>query len=251
MASTTRPPPVQNRPRLPARKGRDRPKKMVASPAVPRLVLVPLPDRRAESVCVVGNGHSALGRGAEIDAHDFVVRCTSFVTAHRGESGGRVDAWAWFGSPALWPAVLKYPDGKPECWFVLPRAGKAFNGKAMDFAAKVAAERKMPFYCVDPLLFAAARNALKSQPSTGFIAVLMAICRLHPARLTLVGFDATLPTNYGWDEPYPVRPWVTDGKRAFGHNFVLEKMLLDDIAKKKRFGSLAWKTEISWWRGPE
>jgi hypothetical protein len=199
---------------------------------------------------VVGNGFSPLGKGAMIDSHDFVVRCTSCVTAHQGEAGSKIDAWAWFGNANLWPNLYKIPDGKFQSWFILNPASKKFNSDACAYAARLSEARGLPFAPISPGLFNLARTVLKVQPSTGFLAILMALQRLHPRRMTVVGMDATLPTNPGWDEPHPVKLWKTDGKRAYGHNFVREKQLLAASIKAKRFGPLFWTTDIEWVRLP-
>jgi hypothetical protein len=186
-----------------------------------------------------------MGMGGMIDSHDFVVRCTSWVTAHRGQSGAKISAWAWFGSPALWPKVYAIPEGRWESWFVLVPSGKTFNVSASYFAKGVATAHG-PNYEIDPALWNLAKSVLRVQPSTGFLAVLMALQRLHPSRLTIVGMDCTLPTNPYWDEPFRVKNWPTDGKRAFGHNYVREKQLLAGSVKNKRFGPMFWETEIDW-----
>jgi hypothetical protein len=197
-------------------------------------------------LCVVGNGWSPIGHGPWIDGHDFVVRCTSCVTAHKRRAGWKTSAWAWFGNASLWPGVYQVPGDASESWFVLPRSGKRFHSEAYAYAQKLSANHGMRFRAIHEPIFSLAKSVLKIQPSTGFLAILMALHVMHPAKMTVIGMDATLPTKPGWDEPNPVRKWKTDGRRVFGHNFVREKELLAASIAAKRFGPMFWETDIEW-----
>ena len=71
------------------------------------------------TIAIVATGPSAEGCGAEIDACDFVVRISSWITQGATGAGVKVSALAGWGPPAeVAPEMLERRDW--EFWFLIP-----------------------------------------------------------------------------------------------------------------------------------
>lgn len=202
------------------------------------------------TVAIVGNGPSAEGRGAEIDACEFVVRCNNCIRMGAGRAGVRIDALAWFGDRE---SRCSPPPGDYEHWITLPphrhwpphwqhkggweKIVEAANGRAAirwvtDWqwqreAAELARVGAGPF---------AGRDW--TAPTTGFTAVDMALRALRPARLCLYGFDATAPDAPGYDA----------GPCSWQHDFTGEKLHLAALRDHGHWlgESLGWTIAVTW-----
>lgn len=175
-------------------------------------------------VAVVGNGPSALERGAEIDNCEFVIRCNECVGLNAG-SGTKLDALAWFGTlPGNAPPM----SGSHQHWLTLPPDRCAPPHIGLPAVACEAASGKALLRWVTDKQW----NVLSAQlvrvgqgafqggawtaPTTGFTAVAMALHALRPKVISLYGFDATSPDapNFG------------RGHQASQHDFHAEKLYL-------------------------
>lgn len=198
-------------------------------------------------VCVVGQGPSAAGCGGEIDACDFVVRLRSYWTAGAEDAGSKISAHAYFG----WWGGEEDPTG-PDCeqWFthcpqqlinhLCDDVTKALHGKPepsqcglalrrLGFFVKTAGHRRV--FVLGDDLWHQMRDYLGSHPSTGFVAVAMALSRFPRCRLMLRGFDSTMPqrANY-WDARQ-------DQEHAtLAHNMLAEKRALAEIDDRQWLG---------------
>jgi len=207
--------------------------------------------------CVVGNGPSAARRGAEVDACDFVVRCTWFpLMFPDGGAGRRLDAWAWFGSTLQSGRMGGAPEGGYEVWFTLPlsRCSVVAKGHAGDLVNAVRLAGARPISVVTEErwdLEARGLSALSERPwcapTTGLTAVDMALAR-SPDELLLVGFDATVPGRPGWGDARPVSPWRSD---AGGHDLLAGKRALYELLEGGRWLGRPCRTKLIWPDAPE
>ncbi len=147
-------------------------------------------------MCIVGNGPSAEGRGREIDGCDFVVRVNAWWRYAAEDAGSRIDAVAWFGADQdLWSRAPKLACEHWRTWCL--EQYESVPGRR-EYFDKVAAGRKV--YPLCDADWKAVHDYLHRHPSTGFIAIAMAINRWPHCELYLYGFDSTTPDrpNY-WD----------------------------------------------------
>lgn len=171
-------------------------------------------------LCVVGQGPSAKGRGREIDACDFVVRMKAFWRCGAEDAGEKIDAWAWLGGDAK---VTADPPPRLLCeqWLTYcPQQMKAHEkrGELFTAATKGRVVRQLTGEAWSRM-----KRYLKSDPSTGFVTVAMAMTAFSPEVLVLVGFDSTTPEKPNY---YDARhKWPT----IAGHQFDREKQALAGI----------------------
>jgi len=185
------------------------------------------------SVAVVGNGPSAAGRGAEIDACGFVVRCNWWQEAFpKGEAGTKVDA------VCIWPkAWTDRPDHRwfdGELWMSTPRGGARVPTwhRAVRWIPE---HRYYRLHEALVLLHRARTESTACWPSTGLVALYMAMMLKAP-RLLLVGFDATRIDAPGWGEFSKVNPWLD----VQGHDFCAEKLLIAELLREYN-GDVTWQ----------
>ncbi|KKN79764.1 hypothetical protein LCGC14_0336190 [marine sediment metagenome] len=144
-------------------------------------------------VAIVGNGPSAKGKGAEIDACDFVVRIKAWWRHGAKDAGEKINAWAWYGDHA---GLRECPVGMDgEVWFTQcsnqilahdpdkqERHLTAFANYSLGRPASWLSNQEW-----DRLV--ARRDS--HHPSTGMVAVAMALARFPGCELHLFGFDST------------------------------------------------------------
>lgn len=194
-------------------------------------------------VAVVGNGPSAIGCGAEIDACDFVVRCRSFWDRTK-DVGEKTNAVGWFGS---WEDDPFRPiDG--EHWFThcakqvgwLPCGGDGVERLGRFFDASVGKDRRM----LSDASWEKAVKFLGSHPSTGFIVVQMAMELLKPDELHLFGYDGSFGTfGHGAGDPIPL-------DQQNSHDMVSEKMALMDMLDGTFLGEQI-QCKVKWHNPPD
>lgn len=198
-------------------------------------------------LCVVGNGPSAEDHGAEIDACDFVVRIKAWWAHGAKDAGKRCDALAHYG----WGKWQERP--RPfmgEHWITQPVAQMREHPdgwKRIEFISRIAELR--PIRWVTGEMRQAAIKFLKCHPSTGFIAVLMALAARSPDELWLYGFDSTTPQ----------RPFYTDARgtplsASFlnnpPHDLLAEKRAITQILHGQWLGKPT-QTKLIWPDMPE
>lgn len=143
------------------------------------------------NVCVVGNGPSAEGRGAEIDACDFVVRIKAWWRHGAADAGTRIDAWAWYGCKR---GLTYIPPFRCQNWFThCPKQTQSHGSKIRRARRKSflehSSEQRTQF--LTDVQWQTMRSFTGKHPSTGMVAVFMAIERFPDCNLHLYGFDST------------------------------------------------------------
>ena len=185
-------------------------------------------------LCIVGLGPSAKGRGREIDACDFVVRMKAFWRCGAEDAGTKINAWAYYGyTGSSGDGVPKedivhhVPRGT-EHWFTHCRQQvqehAATHQERLDNARLAAGGD--PFHQLPGYLWLRAKRHLNRDPSTGFVAVCMAL-EYFTAELVLYGFDSTTTDkpNY-WD----ARGGVTEAELDnLPHHMDVEKRAIAEI----------------------
>ncbi len=198
--------------------------------------------------CVVGNGPSAEGKGAEIDACDFVVRIKAWW-AHGAENAGeRIDAWAWYGDEIQLAGPI--PEMNSERWFTQTVSQVRANPAAWDRVASLVRTASLqPIRWVPDLLWDAAFRRLEWHPSTGFVAVCMAIAIKRPDELVLYGFDSTAPdrANYQDARSEPLPPRLLSHPP---HDVLAEKRAMADLFNGKWLGEPC-RTALEWPQMPD
>jgi hypothetical protein len=190
-------------------------------------------------VCVVGSGPTAEGKGDEIDACDFVVRLKAFWLQSAADAGERIDAWATYGH-VRYPSELTQPR---ETWITQPLSRYAAHTDGEARCATLAND--MMGQRVRWLRGAQWREIehyTGLHPSTGLVAIHMALCELRPTWLLLYGFDATTP-----DRPNFVHARVEPGVPGpeVKHDFLREKQTIARLGAAEWLGKpcnvrLAW-----------
>lgn len=192
-------------------------------------------------VCVVGQGPSAEGKGAEIDRCDFVVRMMAFWQWGAKHAGIRTNALALFG----WGHWLERPPLKCEFWYTHCWAQMsiqdAVGWQRLEFLTRVA--DLQPIRWLPERLWHRLADHIDAHPSTGMVAVAMALEILKPAELVLYGFDSTLPDrpNYA-DARRPMRP---RDLRAPPHDVLAEKRAIAEIAEGRWLGEPC-EVKLTW-----
>jgi len=192
-------------------------------------------------IAVVGNGPSALGKGADIDACDFVVRTGQFKKVFKKGSAGKcMDAWAW-------PGYAKNNNLVPKqrhfaIWVTCPwKWHKGAHRKQN--VSRIAITRKLGVRAIPLERYLLVRHWVRHfsdrgkdlPPTTGLLAIAMAV-RMEPESLLLCGFDA--------GKPY------ADG-RAFStglHDYYAERKMLEALNRGVWLGDscdieIDWRTE--------
>lgn len=186
-------------------------------------------------IAVIGNGPSAKGLGAEIDACDFVVRTGQCINAFKeNEAGTKLSAWAWPGYPKMNRYV---PKGKGwQMWVTCP--AEWHKGEVrMPNVARIANQHKLNVQVLNLNEYTKVRVACKAlsgkdlPPTTGILAIHMALMK-KPAELLLAGFDCTIPTQPGF--------CYADGRKGLSvklHDYTAEKVLTGHLLEGKWLGA--------------
>lgn len=143
------------------------------------------------NVCVVGNGPSADGRGADIDACDFVVRLKGWWNRAAADAGSRIDAWAWYGCQE---GCRDKPEFTCEHWFTHSPKQTQKHDTATRRARRKWFDRYaegQPVHVLTNEQWTRLRASTGRDPSTGMVAIGMAIERFPDCHLHLYGFDST------------------------------------------------------------
>jgi hypothetical protein len=140
-------------------------------------------------LCVVGNGSSARGQGTIIDACDFVVRIKAWWQNGAADSGSRCDALAHYGwggggltefTREHWiTQTVDQVQGHDDGWGRLGYVNRVANHRPIRWLTKQA--------------WLSLETHLGSHPSTGIVAVAMALSVMKPTELVVYGFDSTTP----------------------------------------------------------
>ena len=196
-------------------------------------------------VSVVANGPSAAGKGKSIDNADKVVRIKAFWAHAAEDAGARTDAVAWFGDPYGWDS--RPADLYCEHWYThgpTQIMHNTVNGKRNLREFNKLADMQ-PIRWLTHEYWKRLAFRLKLCPSTGFIAVAMAMKVFKPDVLKLFGFDSTVPEQPHY---YDARtPYVDAG---FPHMMLKEKLLFAKILDGSWLGQPC-TTQLCWCAMPD
>jgi len=207
-------------------------------------------------MCIVGNGPSAGGKAAEIDACDFVVRMSGWWQSGAADSGHKLNAYAWFGAQEQRAIPEQYALVPFEHWITLPLLrcwpphttpkGKPHGGQWMNVVDK---STLRPIRWVTQAMWNREWAVLTQlsdaktpdcPPSTGFTAIDMAIHLYQPAEIVLYGYDATRKDRPGWGDHNP--QWDDNGP----HDLHLEKWLIDKLLTDGIWLGKPCNVKITW-----
>lgn len=185
-------------------------------------------------LCVVGNGPSAEGKAKEIDACDFVVRIKTWWQCAAENCGEKWDAHVHYG----WGTWDLRPRFRGVHWFsqTISQVRQHPQGwERLSFLANRAPLERIVL--LPDTIWDAAFRYLGRHPSTGFVAVCMAIEICKPNQLVLYGYDSTTieRPNY-WDaqgEPvdYLGKPLRERKGWSPPHDQLAEKRAIAEIAE--------------------
>jgi len=200
-------------------------------------------------ICVAGNGPTAKGLGKEIDACDCVVRTKAWWHYGAEHAGQRVDAVAWFGTQQEEWFALNSRAGVPQCEHWLSWCPRQFQECPPGFARGELFFRYITFDLPVAQLgnhqWLRLCNHLGRHPSTGIVAVMMALARWPTCELVLAGFDATIP---GEPTYHDARHPVCEDLHA--HDMIAEKKALAQIAEGSWLGEPC-KAKLTWLHQPK
>ena len=171
-------------------------------------------------VAIVGNGPSATGYGPQIDACHVVVRIKNYWTHGGKDAGDKLTAWATYGEEDDGP-----PTKPQEVWFTqTPEQVMANPAMRTRLTNAIAAARGIPLFWYTHEEWMEATLFLEAEPSTGFVAIQMALRRFPRCRLVIFGFDSTTPDAPNWEDatPFP-------GGNMSAHPFLREKQAIAAI----------------------
>jgi hypothetical protein len=190
-------------------------------------------------VCIVAHGPSAENKAGEIDACDFVVRMLGFKTNGALDQGVRTDALAHFA----WDQ--QQAECKCECWYThCPEQLKVqgdVGQKRLKSLIRVANMGCVRWLSDD--LWRQLRNALGRHPSTGIVAVAMAMHVFQPATLVLYGYDSTTLDRPNYADAR--RPLPEKDCQRPPHNMLAEKQLIARIGAGYWLGKEC-RTQLVW-----
>lgn len=214
-------------------------------------------------VAIVGNGPSAKGQGAAIDACDRVVRCNRWFETAAEDAGQRTDASALYGNDSLRHGLsdaeavaeaecfAKILPPACEVWLTLPlsrcrpfypeHCGSIFAARAMAGLRPIRWVSESMWVAEQHLL--TRRRGSWAAPSTGFTAIDMALAIWQPAELFLAGFDATEPTAPGWND---ARGEAWPLALALGHDLGGEKAVIRELNDKHTWLGNPLTVKIEW-----
>ncbi len=202
-------------------------------------------------VCIVGNGPSAKGHGAEIDACDFVVRMKAFWSRGAENAGEKIDAWAWFGltepKDADHVPAEKVPEHVPphvRHWFTdcMEQIGK----DRQDRVVLAAGLSPMPLYHISNAMRNRAARYLHSHPTTGFLTICMALDLYPSCELVLYGFDGLASDQPNYNDARGILPVnICDGV-----DMVAEKRAIAELLDGQWMGKPS-QVKLTWPDMPE
>jgi hypothetical protein len=186
----------------------------------------------------VGQGPSAEGKGDIIDACDFVVRLQDWWHCGAVNAGQKLDAHAYFNMQKACPTggweqwITQYPrqvSGKPDG----QKRITMFAERAMGGVIRWLAESQWKLL----------HDYLKADPSTGFVAVAMALWRYPAAdELVLYGFDSTVPDQANF---FDAREESKREPYRVAHHILAEKRVIAEIHNGTWLGREC-KTALVW-----
>ncbi len=195
-------------------------------------------------VCVVGNGPSARGRGEEIDACDFVVRLKAFWIHGAADAGSNIDAWAWYGDDLDFGHVTPTQTDCREHWFTqcpkqtLRQDSQTREARQQAVLKYSAGHRRQSLADGQ---WSEIRAFTGKYPSTGMVAVFMAIERFPDCNLHLYGFDATTR-----DEPGFCDARKPDAHPKDSHGQLGEKLSFRRIATEGKWMNKPTNVTLTW-----
>jgi len=196
-------------------------------------------------VAIVGNGPSAANKGAEIDAHDFVVRCNAFRRIAAKGAGEKLSAWAWFGCLAVASHLGEPPAGDYQVWMTKALAQWGCSDVVDPRLLIRWAAGRLIRWVTEPFASEEA-HFCGAAPSTGFAAVDMAIRMAGAREISLYGFDATTPEAPGWGDGGPdTIPWSP----IDAHAFRCEKIRFTQLRDEHKWIDGEVPVRLNW-RGP-
>ena len=186
------------------------------------------------TIALVGNGSSLkrLKKGAEIDAHDIVIRMNLFYKFLDPEiTGTKVDIWAccfnWVGMYLEKPSIEI-----PSIWVTRPAhwdgsVSESANWRIPDWAKpRIKFELGDEGYSISEKMVRALGG---KNPTTGFNALYIADKLFPSVGKDLYGFDFYEPNNYYYTEDaitFPVK---------HHHSPEIEKILIMDGVKEGKY----------------
>jgi len=195
---------------------------------------------------LVGNGPSAAGCGAEIDAHDRVVRFNAFPISQAADAGRRLDVWVWFGWLDYLARMGGAPRGEYQVWMPLPLSCCGSGGVG-DAARIIEQARGRRIRWVSEAWRRGEVSFLGGRdPSSGFTAVDMAIRLGGATEITLYGFDAVAPDRPGFHDARGPFPFI-----GTAHPWRAEKRAYADLAARGLWMGERWPVRVRWPSRPE
>jgi hypothetical protein len=201
------------------------------------------------NVCVVGSGPTAEGKGDIIDACDFVVRLKQCWADGAENAGSACHAIADYDYPPerCDRAWCPWPDA--EFWLT-HTPSQIIGERGTNYLETITVRRDLGIIrWVSTEFVVAIRKAVGYFPSTGVVAICMAMRLLHPDVLTIVGFDQLTPAEPNFD---CARRKVVDhpdlGRPS--HDFVAEKRFLARLEDGTWLGEEC-QTKLVWIDKPD
>lgn len=204
-------------------------------------------------VAIVAPGRSVLGRtrGSLIDAADRVLRVGDLcIIGHEADVGRRTDYWVTSRMPSPecrrggWnprQELAQHITGIKEIW-LFPRRENNYEYLRAT-VKKLCGDKPPGIFEPDGRLYRSLYDwtgcdkKIGNRPSTGLAAAAMALFRLLPDQLLLVGYDNLLNPEdtyrYLWDEELPA------GLGGTRHNFLQERRTLLMLCQKLGFAPVA------------
>ena len=202
-------------------------------------------------MAIVGNGPSAEGKADEIDGYEFVVRLRDWWRCAAEHAGDKISAHAYF---CWWDNWQADPHKGFEHWFTwcpeqLEHAG-SLGWQRLAFFNRRAGGGRVRW--LTNARWNQLRGALGDHPSTGIVAVTMAIDRFRsvPIELGLYGFDSTTPERPNFFDAREANK-VQNEQYQVTHNILAEKRLLADLQGRGEWINGKRDIKVTWPDKPE
>ena len=198
------------------------------------------------NVCVVGSGPTAQGKGKLIDACDFVVRLKRFWLEGATDVGYSCNAIASYDYPIEMTVFTKWANA--EFW-ITQTPQQLLATHDADWLEMFTVRHGLGVIrWLSGLSWTEITSALGHHPSTGFVAICMAMELLTPDVLTIVGFDQLTPANPNF---HCARRKITPAQCAKpNHDFVAEKRGIAELEESKWLGKEC-HTKLVWSDKPD
>jgi len=198
-------------------------------------------------LAIVGLGPSAKGMGEEIDAHDIVVRIKAYWKNGAEDAGEKLSVWATYPDHDTGATPITEPD---EIWYT-QCPGQIERAKRTDGMILSCRNNKgVPWEQLTDGEWTTLRTHLGKDPSTGFVAVAMAISRFPDCELSLYGFDSTIPElDTFWDARRPENG--KDEETKLHHGILREKRSLAEMGADGRWLGEPCRVTLNWPCMPE